>query len=37
MKKNRILKTSLAVALIFGSIGTLAGCNKDNETAEKTE
>lgn len=36
MKSKKLLKMSLAVALIFGSAGTLAGCKKDNETA-KTE
>ena len=36
-KSNKILKASLAVALIFGSVGALAGCKKDNETAQKTE
>jgi len=36
-KTKKILKASLAVALIFGSVGALAGCNKDNETVEKTE
>ena len=36
MKSKKLLKMSLAVALIFGSAGALAGCKKDNETA-KTE
>ena len=31
MKSKRILKCSLAVALIFGSVGALAGCNDNND------
>jgi len=36
MKMKRFLKYSLAVALVFGSVGTLAACN-NNETAENNE
>lgn len=38
-KAKKLMKLSLAVALIFGSVGALAGCKKDNDKAqtEKTE
>ncbi len=36
-KSNKMLKMTLAVALVFGTVGALAGCNKDNDTIEKSE
>jgi len=33
-KRNNLLKLSMAVALVFGSVGALAGCKKNNETAK---
>ncbi len=37
MKLNKVLKTSLAIALVFGSATVIAGCDKDNNTSEKEE
>lgn len=38
MKLKKFLKNSLAMALVFGSVGVLAGCNKDdNDTAKNNE
>lgn len=37
MKFKKALKLSLAVALVFGSASTLVGCNKDDDTVQKTE
>ena len=37
MKFKKALKLSLAVALVFGSVSTLVGCNKDDDTVQKTE
>ena len=37
MNLKKLTKCSLATALIFGSVGAISGCKKDDETAEKTE
>lgn len=37
MKLKKIAKCSLATALIFGSVGAISGCKKDDKTTEKTE
>ena len=39
MKLKKLAKCSLATALIFGSVGAISGCKKDNdnETTEKTD
>lgn len=37
MKFNKLIKTSLAFALIFGSVGILAGCGKDDNSQQVEE
>ena len=38
MKLKKMLKMSLAVALVFGTAGTIVGCGKDDDkTAQKTQ
>jgi hypothetical protein len=37
MKLKKLVKCSLATALIFGSVGAISGCKKDNNTIEKTQ
>ena len=35
MKKRKILKCSLAMALVFGSVGIISGCDKDDDSSSK--
>ena len=36
-KKSKLIKVSLICALIFGCVGVICGCKKNNVTVEKTE